>query len=340
MKGSPPASSTISLDARLTNSLANRSVIVTGATGLIGQVLVSRLRTANAHVTVLARNPSRARQLFGTGDTAPATLPYDAEVDTPLNARLRDALFAADVVINLAGEPIENGRWTIQRKRQLFDSRVVGTRRLVEALKEAPHPPVLVSISAVGFYGASETATFTEESPPGKDFLASTAQAWEKAALENAMNSRTVVLRLGVVLAKGGGALEKMKPAFQAFLGGPPGGGQQWFSWVHIDDVVRLIVHACADERWTGVYNGTAPQPVRLVQFCQEFGRALGRPSWLPVPKGAVRAIMGGEAAELVLAGQQVLPKRTRSMGFVFQYKDVGSALQHLFKGGGDSSRR
>lgn len=189
---------------------------------------------------------------------------------------------------------------------------------------------VFVSASAVGYYGTSETKSFTEECGPGTDFLATLASAWEDAALSNAANSRTVVLRMGVVLGNGGGALEKMSVAFKAFLGGPPGTGTQWFSWVHIDDVVRLILHACVDEKWSGVYNATAPQPVRLAAFCQELGRALGRPNWLPVPSRAVQALMGSEAAELILAGQQVLPRRTRANGFIYKYKDVGSALQHL----------
>lgn len=205
-----------------------------------------------------------------------------------------------------------------------------GTQKLVHALTGTR--AVLVSASAVGYYGTSDTKLFKEDSRPGDDFLATLAGAWEEAALRNASNSRTVVLRLGVVLANGGGALQKMIAAFQAFLGGPPGGGKQWFSWVHIEDVCRLILHAAAEDKWDGVYNATAPQPVRLETFCMELGRALGRPSWLPVPKQAVRAVMGNEAAELILKGQHVVSGKVSQNGFVYRYKDVGSALHQLIR--------
>lgn len=205
-----------------------------------------------------------------------------------------------------------------------------GTQKLVHALTGAR--AVLVSASAVGYYGTSDTKLFREDSRPGNDFLATLASAWEEAALQNVPNSRTVVLRMGVVLANGGGALQKMTAAFQAFLGGPPGGGKQWFSWVHVEDVCRLILHAAAEDKWDGVYNATAPQPVRLETFCTELGRAMGRPSWLPVPRQAVRALMGNEAAELILKGQHVVSRKVSENGFVYRYKDVGSALQQLMR--------
>lgn len=327
MTHSQPPSPCLSVDASVMKALANRRIVITGGTGLIGRSLVSRLSDAKADVCLLARNPSRAQSLFESSN--PTVFQYDAQQDTPLTNAARQAVLSADAVINLAGEPIDVGRWTPQRKRVLRDSRIVGTRRLVEVISKAEQPPVLVNASAVGFYGASETNTFVEDAPAGSDFLAETAKAWECAALANTA-SRTVVLRIGVVLGNGGGALQKMSPLFRAFLGGPPGSGRQWFSWVHLEDVVRLMLHATVDEKWTGVYNATAPQPVRLKTFCEELGRALGRPSWLPVPKQAVQMLLGTEAAQLVLAGQQVLPKRTRANGFVYQYKDIRSALQNL----------
>lgn len=332
MASSTPLNCRSSVDHRIRDALAKQNVVVTGATGLIGRALVAQLRMADANVSVLARDPPAARSLFLDRSIKPvAVVRYKADTDA-LSEDACDAIAQADVVINLAGEPVEDGRWTRERKQILWNSRVKGTGKIAHALREKRSQAVLISASAVGYYGTtqSETQSFEEDSSPGTDFLATLAVAWENAALLNATNSRTVVFRMGVVLANGGGALEKMSMAFRYFLGGPPGGGSQWFSWVHIEDVVRLLLHASVDQKWEGVYNATAPQPVRLLQFCKELGRALGRPSWLPVPKQAVQALLGNEAAQLILAGQRVLPKRTLANGFIYRYKDVASALQQL----------
>lgn len=333
MSTAPPSLASNNVDAPILKSLCKRDVVVTGATGFIGRQLVNTLRHADANVYVLSRDPRHAKQLFAPDGSlpTPTIVQYDAAT-ADLSADVESALATAHVVVNLAGEPVENGRWTTDRKRILCNSRINGTNKLVRHLGAQRSNAVFISASAVGYYGASNSKAFVEDSPPGTDFLAELAVAWEKAALINTQNSRTVVLRLGVVLGNGGGALEKMSTVFKAFLGGVPGGGEQWFSWVHIDDVVRLILHAAVDEKWQGVYNGTAPQPVRLSQFCSELGRALGRPNWLPVPRQAIQAIYGNEAAQLILAGQQVLPKRTRQNGFIYRYKDVASALQQLVR--------
>lgn len=330
-RAQPVRSAYLAVDAPIVSALSNCHVVLTGGTGLIGHALVKRLLKANAQVTLLTRNPGTAMERLPAGARAVALM-YDAAVDEALPAAVSDSLGRADVVINLAGEPIESSRWTASRKRVLRDSRIIGTRKIVNALALAAKPAVLVSASAVGYYGMSESDTFTEDGANGNDFLATISSAWEQAALVNSATSRTVVLRFGVVLSRSGGALGKMKPAFRAFLGGAPGSGQQWFSWVHIDDLVRLILHAAMQDKWDGVYNATAPQPVRLEHFCKQLGRVLTRPSWLPVPKQAVRMLLGSEAAQLVLAGQHVLPKRTRANGFVYQYKDVGSALDNLIQ--------
>lgn len=319
-------------DVHTLRSLSTQTVVITGATGLIGRRLVSGLRCSRASVHVFARDPPAARSLFVDRSLPPVSVTrYDAAEGT-LSASAARALRAADVVINLAGEPVEDGRWTPARKRALWDSRVCGTRAIAAALADPAARAVLINASAVGYYGTSETDTFDERNKQGGDFLARLAHAWEQAALENGPASRTVVLRMGVVLARGGGALDKMSMAFRYFLGGPPGSGAQWFSWVHIDDVVRLILHASVDDRWRGVYNATAPAPVTLGEFCTELGKALGRPSWLPVPKQAVRALLGNEAAELILKGQRVVSTRMQENGFVYRFKDVASALRDLTK--------
>lgn len=319
---------TFPADIAVLEALAGKRIIITGGTGMIGRELVSRLLQARAHVTLLARSPSRAKQLFS--NPSMSVLAYDAALDTPLPSSVQDAVLGADIVVNLAGEPIDSGRWTSVRKRELRDSRITGTRKLAATLGQSTRPITFISASAVGYYGASESLVFTEEARSGTDFLADLASEWESVALQSKHPGRTVVLRVGVVLSSTGGALDKMIPAFRAFLGGPPGSGRQWFSWVHIDDLVRLILHTAADQKWGGVYNATAPNPVRLTEFCKQLGRALGRPSWLPIPAQAVQLLLGGEAAQLVLAGQNVVPKRTRENGFVYKYKDVGSALQDL----------
>lgn len=319
---------TFPADVAVLEALTGKRIVVTGGTGMVGRELVSRLLQARAHVTLLARSPSRAKQLFSTPSMS--VLAYDAALDTPLPSSVRDAVLGADVVVNLAGEPIDSGRWTSIRKRELRDSRITGTRKLATILDQSTRPITFISASAVGYYGASESLVFTEAARPGTDFLADLASEWESVALQSKHPGRTVVLRVGVVLSSTGGALDKMIPAFRAFLGGPPGSGRQWFSWVHIDDLVRLILHTAVDHKWSGVYNATAPKPVRLTEFCKQLGRALGRPSWLPIPARAVQLLLGGEAAQLVLAGQNVVPKRTRENGFVYKYKDVGSALQDL----------
>lgn len=325
------ADSSPSIDDRVLGALSGQRIVVTGGSGLIGRALVEQLQKCNSEVVLLSRQPNRTRGMFSPrAGVMPKALVYDAEPDEPVSDSVFEAIGRADAIINLAGEPVEEGRWTPSRKRILYNSRVNGTRKLVDAVRKQRSTAVLINASAVGYYGPSASKVFTEECKAGSDYLATIAMDWEQAALENTTQSRTTVFRFGVVLGNGGGALRKMSAAFRAFLGGPPGGGDQWFSWVHIEDVVRLLLHATAETKWSGVYNATAPQPVRLAEFCRELGKALGRPSWLPVPKQAIQALLGNEAAQLILAGQQVLPKRTRENGFVFKYKDVATALQQL----------
>jgi uncharacterized protein len=316
-------------------------VVISGGTGFVGRALVTRLLQEQAVVVVLARDALSANHdLRGSGAFV---VSYDATEPGPVNDEIARQISTADAVINLAGAPIEKGRWTPARKVELWDSRVVGTAKLARAARKSPEfDGVFVTASAVGFYGTSATETFTEDSPPGGDFLAKLASAWENAAwryTRTAPHVRTVVLRFGVVLGSNGGALQKMSTAFRAFLGGPPGGGSQWFSWVHRDDLVSLIVESIADPKWTGVYNCTAPNPVQLATFCDELARVLQRPNWLPVPAFAVQAALGSEAAQLVLAGQRVLCRHTIETGFVFEHPNIRDALNNIVQGGKESLR-
>jgi uncharacterized protein (TIGR01777 family) len=243
-------------------------------------------------------------------------------------------------VVNLAGEPIAGGRWNDAVRAEILDSRVRATKVLVYALRALAAqgetlPRALVQTSAVGFYGTSPVERFEESSSSGKDYLSLVCREWEAAAAPaEALGVRLVVLRSGIVLGPGGGALAKMVPAFSAFAGGALGDGRQWMSWIHRDDAVGLIIRALQDEdALSGVYNATAPTPVRMNELCQALGNVMGRPSWLPVPELAIQLLLG-EGAKVVLEGQQVLPVRTLQSGFKYKYADVTSALRAVIKEG------
>jgi uncharacterized protein len=292
-------------------------VAITGATGLVGRSLVPKLLASGHEVVVLTRNASAATQKFPQ-----ATVVQYRPLES---GDWQRAIDGCDGVVNLAGEPIAEKKWTTEQKRILVDSRKIGTAKVVEAIEQASQQPkVLVNASAIGFYGSSETATFDESSGAGHDFLAGLCQQWEQAAA--ATTVRLVVLRLGIVLGDGG-ALGKMIPAFRMFMGGPIGSGNQWFSWIHVDDVVAAIIQALTDEGMAGTFNATAPEPVRMKELSQKLGEAMGRPSWMPVP-GFVLETMLGDGAVVVLEGQQVLPKALIAKGFSYQHGAIASALK------------
>lgn len=304
-------------------------VVVTGATGFVGSRLVERLQQLGDQVLILTRNSEKARRLFPT-----ATFPnVEVLAYTPLESGdWQQQLAGWDGVVNLAGAPIAESRWTPERKQEILASRTTGTQKIVEAIAAAnPRPAVLVNSSAIGYYGTSETATFDETSAAGSDFLAQVCQAWEAEAEKvTASGTRLVILRTGIVLGQGG-ALAKMLLPFKLFAGGPLGTGKQWFSWIHIDDLVGLIIQALTQPELQGVLNATAPHPVRMAELCQNVGQILNRPSWLPVPGFALEALLG-DAAQVILDGQQVLPQRTQASGFTYLYPTVKPALKDLLK--------
>jgi uncharacterized protein (TIGR01777 family) len=238
-----------------------------------------------------------------------------------------------DAVVNLAGEPIFGRRWNTEVKAAIYDSRVDGTRRIIEALHKARDngklsTKVLVNASAVGYYGPS-WETLDENSDEGADFLAFVCRDWEEQArrAEQALGIRTAITRLGIVLGKEGGALKQLMLPFKLFVGGPVDLGKQWMSWVHVDDVVGLIVHALENDSVRGPLNSVAPNPVTNREFSKALGRALSRPSWLPVP-GVALGLVLGEAAEIITTGQKALPKRTLESGYKFRYENIDAALQ------------
>jgi len=303
-------------------------VAVTGATGFVGTRLVERLQAEGHQVVALTRSLERGERVFPkTAFPNVTVVAY-----SPLESGEWQGAIACDAVVNLAGAGIADERWTPERKQEIIDSRETATRKIVEAIAQAnPKPSVLVSSSAIGYYGSSETATFDESSPAGDDFLAQVCQKWEAAA-QNVTDSgtRLVILRTGIVLGMGG-AVAKMVLPFKLFAGGPIGTGRQWFSWIHRDDLVSLILKAITDSSMTGTFNATAPQPVRMAEFCTVMGAVMNRPSWLPVPAFALEALLG-DAAQVVLTGQQVLPKHTQETGFQYQYPAVKQALEDVLK--------
>ncbi len=305
-------------------------VAIAGATGFVGSRLVEKLQAAGHQVVVLSRDAAKAGRVF------PASAYPNLEVVAYTPAESGDwqkSIAGCDAVVNLAGVPIAEERWTEARQQAILDSRRLTTAKLVEAIVNAnPRPSVLVSASAIGYYGTSETAEFDETSPAGNDFLAAVCKDWEAAAqpAKNA-GTRLAILRLGIVLGMGG-ALAKMLPPFKLFAGGPIGTGKQWFSWVHREDVVDLILYALQNSQVEGVLNATAPNPVRMNELCQTLGEVLQRPSWLPVPSFALEMLLG-DGAKVVLEGQKVLPKQTLASGFQYQYPTLKLALEEILSG-------
>jgi len=301
-----------------------KRVTVTGATGLIGTRLIGALQRNGAQVSVLSRDSARAQKRLGAAGLAPVeTFDWDLMAE-PAPAR---ALDGRDAVVHLAGENIAQ-RWSSEAKRAIRESRITGTRNLLAGLQQAEaRPDTLVSSSGVGYYGAHGEEPLDEDAPPGGDFLAGVCVDWEQEASKaTALGMRVVLVRTGVVLDRDGGALEKMLPPFRLGVGGPVAGGRQYISWIHLDDLVGVIVAAAADARWSGAVNATAPAPVSNRDFSRALGRALKRPALLPVPSAAL-ALLYGEMAEIVTEGARVVPAKALVLGYQFAHADLGEAL-------------
>jgi uncharacterized protein (TIGR01777 family) len=288
-------------------------VAVTGATGLIGRRVVATLKERGDEVTALSRDPQHGERWDPMREPAPA-----------------QALARHDAVVHLLGENIAQ-RWSAAAKQAIRDSRVTGTRNLVQGigeLTEAERPRVLVSGSAIGYYGAHGEEPIDEDVPAGRDFLAQTCQAWEaEADAAKQYGVRVVKIRTGVVLDREGGALAKMLPPFKLGVGGPVAGGRQYISWVHPQDLVGIVLAAIDDVRWQGAINATAPQPQRNSDFSKALGRVLHRPSLLPVPAAGLK-LMYGEMAEIVTTGARVLPAKALVLGYEFHYPELEAALR------------
>lgn len=312
-------------------------VFVTGASGFVGRRLIRELLRRGDSVVALTRRASNLPS--GRADGSPSDRLTVVEGDPCKSGPWQQSLADCDAVVALAGEPVMGGRWTTDFKRRLYDSRVEGVRRLVEAITAQPRsdsqgPQVLVSASAVGYYGSRGAQELTEASAPGSDFLANLCVDWESAAeAASASGTRVVCLRIGVVLGEGGGALDKMLPAFRLFMGGSLGSGDQYWAWIHLEDLVGLILYTLSRADARGPINAVAPGACTVRQIAAHIGSALHRPSMFAVPERALR-LMLGERAEVLLGSQRVVPQRARELGYRFRYDDVASALRSVLNQG------
>ncbi len=289
-------------------------VVVTGASGLVGTALVKALRARATSVTAVSRRPAGQEQIPGV-----TWIGWDG---------LTDAVAGAAGVVHLAGAGIVDRRWSSERKTLLRSSRVERTRQVVEAITESGEKPaVLVSASAIGYYGNETSRECTELAPPGNDFLARLCQDWEAAT--EAAGVRTVKLRFGIVLSPEGGALAKLLLPFRFGLGGPIGRGRNYWSWVHIDDAVGVILHALSSNSVSGALNVTAPKPARNAEFSRILGAVLQRPALLPLPPLALQLLLG-EGSTVLTASQRVLPTCTLESGYAFEHPELEPALRGL----------
>lgn len=298
--------------------------LVTGATGFVGPHLLRRLDRP----VVLSRDDPRTKEIVRQLNLQ--SFSWNALAGPPP----LEAFDGIDTVFHLAGDPIASSRWNVEKKRRIRESRELGTRHLVQAIGQLrQRPRVLVSASAVGWYGSHGDEILDETSSPGNGFLAEVCQAWEREAQAAAdLGVRVVSVRIGIVMGPGGGALQDLLPMFRLGLGGPLGSGRQWMPWVHIDDLVAIFLHAAQHDNLSGPVNGTAPNPVTNKQFTKALARALHRPAFLPVPYFALRVGLG-EFAKVLFDSQRAVPKAICASGFQFQYPEIDSALREIIAG-------
>lgn len=296
------------------------NILITGGTGFVGNELRRMLLKEGHNLVIVTRSPKKYED-----ENAQNQKFVSWEDDLVVEMEKMDA------VINLAGESIFGQRWTEEVKKRIMDSRIRSTERLVEAMKKAENrPEVFVSASASGYYGDRGGEVLTESEPPADDFLARVCVQWEKASHKaEEIGVRVVNPRIGIVLEKGGGALEKMVPAFQFFVGGPVGNGEQYMSWVHRTDLCKAIVFPLHNEEMSGPYNVNSPNPVTMNEFSKILGDVMGRPSIFRVPKFALNIILG-EAAKPVTDSIRMQPKKLQVVGFEFRFQELEEALADI----------
>lgn len=310
--------------------MSERIVILTGGTGFIGRALCRALNSGGYQVAVLTRNMDRARAILGDHALA---VRWDGRTTTGW----QELVSRSEAIINLAGENIGAGRWTLARRAQIRESRVLAGRALVEGLRRAsPRPRALIQASAVGYYGPRGDEELGEDSPSGDGFLAETVRLWEESTREaEEMGVRRVIMRSGLVLERDGGVLPRFLLPFRFFVGGPIGSGEQWISWVHRDDEAEAFLWALGRRDLAGVFNVVAPGPVRMREFARALGLVMNRPAACRVPAFLLRWAFGQMAEETILSGQRVLPARLLLEEFRFRFPDLETALRRILKSRG-----
>jgi uncharacterized protein (TIGR01777 family) len=300
-------------------------IVVAGGSGFLGSALIARLTTDGHQIVVLTRrtssaSPPHARTTLETWSADGQTGPWAKAID------------GADAVVNLSGESIAGKRWSETQKDRIRQSRLLATRSLTKAIREATRTPgVFISASAVGYYGDRGDEMLAEASPPGHDFLAGVCKDWEAEANAIRDLTRVVLVRTGIALDRRGGALPKMLPPFYLFVGGPIGSGRQYMPWIHREDWVRMVAWAVRDVSTRGAINATSPTPVTNKEFTTALGHAVKRPSFMPVPPFAIRLALGEMADALLLSGQRALPVRALDAGFSFKFSKIDEAFADLF---------
>jgi uncharacterized protein len=300
-----------------------KHILISGGTGFVGKHITELLTRNQYQVFILTRNPSNKPIRDNVAYIEWLTPQSMPEKNLP----------KIDAVINLAGETI-NGRWTDEKKQKILNSRLKATESLLNLAKKLPEPPsVWINASAIGYYGTSEKEIFTEQTTRnGTDFLAEVVKAWEtKASEAKTLGCRTIFTRFGLILGSDGGVLPQLSLPYRFFAGGTVGSGEQWVSWVHVEDVARLIKEALENEKYEGPVNVTAPQPVTMKELCQVIGEVMNRPHWLPAPSFAFKLLFG-EMSMLILKGQQVHPEKAINLSFSFKFPHLKGALHDLLQ--------
>lgn len=302
------------------------NILVSGASGFIGRAVVRELLSAGHKITALTRVSKKTPGLFGREVTV---LDWDAKTLSAWSGQVG----AVDAIVNLTGESIANSRWSAAQKEKIIRSRTDATAALVQSISVASRrPKILINASAVGYYGSVPEGEVNESAPSGTGFLAETCRRWEESALKaEAYGVRVVLLRIGVVLGREGGALAKMLLPFKLFVGGALGDGKQWFPWVHRDEISRIVNYCVENERIKGAVNACSPNPVRMSEFAGALGKALHRPAWAPVPALVLKTLLG-ELSEMILTGQKVVPLKLLQNDYRFRFPVLSDALTSILR--------
>tara|TARA_B100000700_G_scaffold152118_1_gene168878 strand:+ start:3750 stop:4679 length:930 start_codon:yes stop_codon:yes gene_type:complete len=305
-------------------------LLLIGCTGFIGRELIPLLLKEGHSLTVISRQSKEKLKNIAHSSSLKLIQMNPAQSSSWKNDDIQNSLKSCDGIINLAGEPIAEKRWTEDHCNEITNSRLKTTKNLIQNLRDLKKSPkILINASAIGFYGSHSKTEFTEENTHGNDYLANLCKEWESLAQNKPRATRLLIIRIGIVLAKDGGALGKMLPIFKAGLGGPIGDGNQWMSWIHRSDLCNLMNESLRNPSFSGVINGVAPHPVRMNEFANSLGKALGRPSLLAVP-GPILKLILGDGAKVVLEGQNVQSQRFKNLKFKFLFPTINDAFKAI----------